>query len=128
MTDMGSRFVSALATKDTAALVELFAADLDFRGLTPGRFWEAATPTDLVENVLYEWFGPADVVESVQLVESGQVVDRSRVDYRFTVRNGDGLHSVEQRAYFDLDDSGRIARMHAMCSGFRPLPAGAGGS
>jgi hypothetical protein len=44
MTDLGSRFVAALAAKDTDRLVALFASDVDFRGLTPRRFWEADSP------------------------------------------------------------------------------------
>lgn len=44
------------------------------------------------------------------------------VDYRLRVRNPRGLHVVEQRAYFDLDGDGRIARMHVVCAGFRPVP------
>jgi hypothetical protein len=60
MTDLGSRFVSALATKDTDRLVALFASDVDFRGMTPGRFWEVDSPQRIVHEVLYEWFGPKE--------------------------------------------------------------------
>jgi hypothetical protein len=123
MADMGSRFVAALAAKDTDALLGLFTADVAFRGMTPGRFWEAGSPSEVVENVLYHWFDPGDVIEEVDHVDVGSVVDRGRVDYRFRVRNDDGVFAVEQRAYFDLDDDGRIARMHAMCAGYRPLAA-----
>jgi hypothetical protein len=35
MTDLGSRFVAALAAKDTNRLVALFASEVDFRGPTP---------------------------------------------------------------------------------------------
>jgi hypothetical protein len=44
MTDLGSRFVAALAAKDTNRLVALFASEVDFRGMTPRRFWEVDTP------------------------------------------------------------------------------------
>lgn len=121
MTDVGARYVAALAAKETETLEGLFADDVYFRGLTPRRFWEAGSPGQVVHEVLYRWFGPADVIEEVEHVEVGAVVDRGRVDYRFRVRNGDGVHSVEQRAYFDVDETGRICRMHVMCAGFRPL-------
>lgn len=46
-----------------------------------------------------------------------------RVDYRFRLRNDDGVFLVEQPAYFDLDDAGLIARMNVACAGFRPFEA-----
>jgi hypothetical protein len=121
VTDAGARYVDALAAKDTEALLELFAADIVLRGMTPGRFWEAHSPDEAVHQVLYLWFEPADVIERVEHVEVTQVVDRERVDYRFRVRNSDGVFAVEQRAYFDVDDDGRIVVMNAICSGFRSI-------
>lgn len=121
MTDTGARYVDALAAKDTEALVDLFAADVLFRGMTPGRFWEAHSPDEVVQQVLYQWFEPTDTIEGVEHVESGQVVDRERVDYRFRVRNSDGVFAVEQRAYFEVDGDGRVCRMDAMCSGYRAI-------
>jgi hypothetical protein len=121
VTDIGSRYVAALAAKDTETLVGLFAPDVFFRGMTPGRFWEADSPEHVVNEVLYQWFEPKDVVEDVEHVEAGRIVDRERVDYRLRVRNPDGVFAVEQRAYFDTDGAGRICRMHVMCAGFRPV-------
>jgi hypothetical protein len=37
-----------------------------------------------------------------------------------SVRNADGPFIVEQRAYFDVGNDGRIARMHVICSGYQP--------
>jgi hypothetical protein len=121
VTDAGARYVNALATKDTEALRDLFAADILFRGMTPGRFWEVRTPDDVIHQVLYLWFEPSDVIEAVERVEVGEIVDRERVDYRFRVRNNDGLFAVEQRAYIEVNGDGRICRMDAMCSGYRPI-------
>jgi hypothetical protein len=121
MTDVGLRYVAALAAKDTDALMGLFAADVDFRGMTPGRFWEAGSPDEVVQQVLYQWFEPADFIEGVEHVEAGRMVDRERVDYRFRVRNPDGVFAVEQRAYFDVDESGFVSRMQVMCGGFRSI-------
>ncbi|MQA81599.1 MAG: hypothetical protein GEV10_24465 [Streptosporangiales bacterium] len=125
VTDLGARYVAALAAKDTETLRGLFADDVYFRGLTPRRFWEAGSPDQVVHEVLYRWFAPTDVIEHVEHVDVGSVVDRRRVDYRFRVRNGDGIHTVEQRAYYDVDDAGRIATMHVMCAGYRPLESAA---
>jgi hypothetical protein len=124
MSETGARYVDALAAKDTEALLDLFAADVVFRGMTPGRFWEAGSPDDVLQ-VLYQWFEPSDVIEGVEHVEVGSMVDRGRVDYRFRIRNRDGLFAAEQRGYFDLNDDGRIARMHVMCSGFRAIDGAA---
>jgi ketosteroid isomerase-like protein len=121
VTDAGARYVNALAAKDTATLRDLFAADIVLRGMTPGRYWEAHSPDEAIREVLYRWFEPTDVIESVEHLEVAQVVDRKRVDYRFHVRNSDGVFAVEQRAYFDVDDDGRIILMNAICSGFRTI-------
>jgi ketosteroid isomerase-like protein len=121
MTGAGVRYVDALATKDTAGLLALFADDVWFRGMTPGRFWEARSADDVVRNVLYKWFEPADVIEGVDHVEVGTIVDRERVDYRFRVRNNDGVFAVEQRAYYVLDGDGRVCRMNVMCSGYHAI-------
>jgi hypothetical protein len=125
MSDAGARYVDALAAKDTDALLELFAADIVFRGMTPGRFWEAGSPEEVVQNVLYQWFEPTDIIEGIEHVEVGAVVDRERVDYRFRLRNQDGVFAAEQRGYFDVDGDGRISWMHVMCSGFRPIDSAA---
>jgi hypothetical protein len=119
--EVGRRFVRALAAKDTATLLDVLAPQVALRGMTPGRFWEATGPEQAVHEVLYRWFEPTDVVEEVLSVETGAAHDRPRVDYRFRVRNPDGEHLVEQRVYFDLDDQGRIARVNAVCAGFRRL-------
>jgi hypothetical protein len=121
VTDPGSAYVAALAAKDTDALVRVFAPDVTFRAMTPGRFWEATSPEQIVHEVLYQWFEPTDVVEDVEQIEAGRIVDRERIDYRLRVRNPDGVFAVEQRAYFDTDDSGRIQRMHVICAGYRPV-------
>lgn len=119
--DVGRRFARALAAKDTEALLTVFAPEVAFRGMTPGRFWEAGTPEQVVHDVLYQWFEPSDEIEEVLYVETGTAHDRPRVDYRFRVRNHAGVHLVEQRVYFDLDDEGRIAGVNAVCAGFRRL-------
>jgi hypothetical protein len=123
MTNLGDRYVAALAAKDDAALLGLFCSDVSFRGMTPGRFWEAGSPEEVVNDVLYQWFEPTDVIESVEFVEQGSIADRQRVDYRFRVRNPDGVFAVEQRAYLDVDEAGLIKRMQAICAGYQPIAA-----
>jgi hypothetical protein len=54
MTTLGERFARALAAKDFAQVTDLLHPEVDFRGMTPGRFWEA-TPDGphLVEQQAY---------------------------------------------------------------------------
>ena len=41
---IGEDFARAVAAKDRDAFGRLLAADVDFKGLTPGRAWEATGP------------------------------------------------------------------------------------
>jgi len=106
---LGARFVEALAAKDHARLSSLLHPEVDFRGMTPGRFWEASTATQVVDEVLR--------------VDTGRVGDRERVGHRLAVSNPDGRFLVEQQAYYETSD-GQITWMRAMCSGFRPMADG----
>jgi hypothetical protein len=52
MTTLGERFARALAIKDFGQLTGLLHPEVDFRGMTPSRFWEATTPDQVVNDVL----------------------------------------------------------------------------
>ena len=54
---LGRRFVEALAIKDAEALRAVLHPAVDFRGLTPNRFWEAHDPDAVLEIVFGVWFG-----------------------------------------------------------------------
>jgi len=119
MTDpLTTAFARAVAAKDAAAVRELLHPEVDFRGMTPGRVWEAASPEDVI-GVLGTWFDTEDVVEGVESVETDAFADRQRVGYRLRVRNVDGLHLVDQQAYLSERD-GRIGWLRIMCAGYRP--------
>jgi hypothetical protein len=120
---IGHRFVAALAVRDAPALLAMFGQEVDFRGLTPGRAWEAQTATAAVEEVILgQWFEPSDVIEKVEAVETGTVGDRHRLGYRLLGTNSDGHFIVEQQAFFDLSQ-GKITWMRVLCSGFRSVPS-----
>lgn len=46
MSNVGSRFVAALAAKETDALLDIFAPDVQFLWITSRRFWEAPARMD----------------------------------------------------------------------------------
>jgi hypothetical protein len=117
---VGERFVTAIATRDAEGLSALLAPKVDFRGLTPKRFWEASTPEQVVDVVLGNWFEETDHIESVRRLEVGEDVgDVQRVGYRFDITNGDGPSVVEQQAYY-WAEAEKIHYLRIVCSGFRP--------
>ena len=118
-TTLGERFATALAVKDFDTIKQLFAEDVDFRGLTPRRNWEAASPEAVVGGILVQWFEPEDEIVSLEQLETDSFADRERVGYRFRVTNPDGEFLVEQQAYLGSGE-GRIDWMRVVCSGFRP--------
>jgi hypothetical protein len=119
-TTLGGEFARALAVKDADRIRALIHPDIDFRGLTPSRFWEAGD-ADAVLSVLFDkWFEDSDEIRTLERLESDTMVDRERVGYRLSVRNPDGEFLVEQQAYVGARD-GRIDWMRVVCSGFRPV-------
>ena len=118
-TTLGSDFAEALAAKDVSRIESLLHPEVDFRGLTPNRAWEATGPRAVIEILFDNWLEEKDEVRSLDRVETDTVADRERVGYRFSVTNPDGDFVVEQQAYLAERD-GRIGWMRVVCSGFRP--------
>lgn len=116
--EIGGRFARLLAAKQWSELVTLLDADITFKGMTPGRFWDAHAPEEVVSDVLQHWFGETDHIEELLSVFAGHVADRHWLHYRVRVRNDDGLHLVDQHGYYDVAGD-RIQRLHLMCSGYR---------
>jgi hypothetical protein len=99
--EVGERFARAGAARDGSALLTLLTPDVDFRGMTPNRVWEAKSAS----------------------VDAATVVDRHRVGYRFRLTNPDGTFAVEQQAYYEVDGA-RISWLRIMCSGYRAIQDG----
>lgn len=119
--DLGTRFAEAIAAKDAAAITMLLAADVDFRALTPRKFWEASTPADVIEVLFDNWFEEQDHIDALVDVTSGSPVeDTEHVGYRLAITNPDGAHTVEQQAYYRAQGD-RINYLRVVCSGFRPV-------
>lgn len=118
-TTLGTEFARALATKDYTRVLDLIHPEIDFRALTPNRFWEESSAEAVISGVLHQWFEDSDEIEALEWVESDSFSDRERVGYRFSVSNPEGRFLVEQQAYLAERD-GRIGWMRVVCSGFRP--------
>jgi len=117
----GERFVTALAAKDADGLRAVLDPALDFRALTPGRFWECDGVDDLVDRVvLGHWFEPTDHITGLLRVDTEDVGARHRVGYRLAVTNDDGDHMVEQQAYYESDGD-RITWLRILCVYYQPV-------
>jgi hypothetical protein len=116
---LGRAFVDALGRKDFAEITKLLDPEVDFRGLTPGRAWEASDARAVVDDILSQWFEESDHIDEVISVDTDAFADRQHLTYRLRASNPDGHFVVEQQAYFTERD-GRINWMRVLCSGFRP--------
>ncbi len=121
MTTLGERWVTAIAARDSAGLTALLTDDIDFRGLTPRKAWEATTPAAVADVVLGTWFDDGVTIDHVEEVTTDAVADTERVGYRFRTTTGDGQHLIEQQAYY-RGDGDTIGYLRIVCSGYRPVP------
>ena len=119
-TTLGAEFARAFAEKDAGRMRELLHPEVDFRGLTPSRSWEANDHDGVLEILFGSWVEEKDHVEALEAVEEDSVADRERVGYRCSVTNPDGRFVFEQQAYLTARD-GKIDWMRVVCSGFRPV-------
>lgn len=110
-----------MAEHDNAALRALFAPDVSFKGLTPGRVWEADDADGAVDIMLGSWFEPHDHIDEIVALEDGDVVaDTAQVTYRFNMTTPDGPHTAEQHVYYRTEGE-QITYARVLCSGFRPV-------
>lgn len=120
---VGERFAHAIASKDAAGLKDLMQPDIDFRAMTPAKFWEATSPAEIVdETMLGTWFSPERRIVEVLAVDTDTVGSRVRVGYRFRVERPDGEFVIEQQAYLETDGN-TISWLRILCSGFVPVGA-----
>jgi ketosteroid isomerase-like protein len=117
---IGHKLAEAIARKDVAALTALLAPDVDFKGLTPRRFWEAGTVDEVINVLFGNWFEEQDHIDGVEITEGDPVADTRHVGYRLALGTPDGPHVAEQQAYYRVDGN-RISFMRVLCSGFRPV-------
>jgi len=114
-------FLQGLADQDFAQLGGALAVDARLRALLPKglREWTGA---EAVAGQFAHWFGDT---EDFELVEAtlGEVGGRLQLRWRLRLRAerlGAGWFTVEQQAYADAGEGGRIARLDLVCTGYRP--------
>lgn len=118
---VGESFARAIAAKDAQGLLDVLGPTIDFRAMTPGRVWEATSPKELVDDVIFgHWFEETDHIDEVESIENDTIVDRERVGYRFRITNPDGTFEVEQQAYYEVADD-KISWLRIACSGYRRI-------
>lgn len=120
-TTLGEQFARAIAAKDRRHLCSILADSVDFRALTPQRYWESTASEEVVDQIILgQWFEPADYIQELCSIATDSVAGRQHIAYRMRVRNASGEFSVEQQAYYRVSGA-QIDWMRILCSGFQPL-------
>jgi len=114
-------FLEGLAAQDFGQLGDALTADAHLRALLPPglREWTGA---EAIADRFACWFGGTEDFELVN-VTVGEVGGRLHLHWRLRLRAerlGAGWFTVEQQAYADTGDGGRIARLDLLCTGYRP--------
>jgi hypothetical protein len=117
-TSLGVDFARAFGARDRERIRELVDPELDFKALTPRRFWEASDVDGLLEILFDIWIRESDEIRGIEKLERDLFADRECVGYRFRVANEKGEYLVEQQAFVTERD-GQIAWMRLVCSGWR---------
>jgi hypothetical protein len=118
---LAGSFLEGLAAQDFARLGDALTADVRLRALLPGGFKEWAG-AEAVAGRFARWFGDTEEYELVEAT-AGEVGGRLHLHWRLRLRAerlGAGWFTVEQQAYADTGDGGRIARLDLLCTGYRP--------
>lgn len=119
-----SRLLAAVIARDFEGIGAAVANEARVRTLTPGGTAEMRGQDEVVARYR-GWFADADQVE-VRDTDVDRIADRTSLRYRLRIHDADGWQLIEQHAYLDVDETGRIATMDLVCSGFRVLEEGSG--
>jgi hypothetical protein len=117
---LAGAFLEGLAAQDFAQLGGALAADARLRALLPVGLKEWAG-AEAIAGRFAGWFGDTEDFELVDATV-GEVGGRLHLRWRLRLRAerlGAGWFTVEQQVYADTDDSGRIARLDLLCTGYR---------
>jgi hypothetical protein len=118
---LAGAFLEGLAAQDFARLGVALAPGARLRALLP-RGLRERSGAEPIAGQFAKWFGDT---EDFDLVEAtvGEVGGLLHLHWRLrlqAIRLGSGWFTVEQQAYADTDDGGRISRLDLLCTGYRP--------
>ena len=118
---LAGSFLEGLAAQDFARLGAALAAGARLRALLPRgpREWAGS---EVIADRFACWFGGT---EDFELVEAtvGEVGGRLHLHWRLRLRAerlGTGWFTVEQQAYADTGEGGRITCLDLLCTGYLP--------
>jgi hypothetical protein len=115
-----SAFLNSLAAQDFERLGGTLAADARMRALLPAGPLEWAG-ADAIAKRFALWFGGTEDFELVEAA-AGTVGDRLHLQWQLRLRAkrlGAGWFVVEQQAYVDTGEDGRLAQLDLLCTGYR---------
>jgi hypothetical protein len=114
-------FLEGLAAQDFAKLGGALSAGIRLRAMLPRGPLEW-TGAEVIAGQFARWFGDTGNFELVEATV-GEVGGRLHLHWRVRLqaeRLGTGWFTVEQQAYADTGDDGRITRLDLLCTGYRP--------
>jgi hypothetical protein len=118
---LAGSLLEGLAAQDFAKLGDALTAGARLRALVPSGLRELAG-AGAIAGQFARWFGDTGNFELVQATV-GEVGGRLHLHWRLRLqaeRLGAGWFTVEQQAYADTGDDGRITRLDLLCTGYRP--------
>jgi hypothetical protein len=118
--ERASALLAGLAAQDFARVGGALAPGARLRALLPLglREWAGA---EAIAAQFALWFGDTEDFELIEAA-AGEVGGRLHLYWRLRLRAerlGTGWFTVEQQAYADTGDGGRIASMDLLCTGYR---------
>jgi len=114
---LDSELVKAVAAQDELALQACFAADVQFRALTPPGLRERTGAAETASLIL-AWFADSTELDLID-THTEEVGDRLHISYKFEGVEEGEPYVVEHHLYCSVGDR-VIERADLLCSGFRP--------
>jgi hypothetical protein len=116
------RLLEALGHQDFVMLADALERDVHLRALVTRGLVELEGSAEVADKFRF-WFGDTDAFELLD-ASIGEVAGRLRLSWRVRLqasRLGDGWRVVEQQTYVTCAESGRIARIDLLCTGYIPV-------
>jgi hypothetical protein len=113
------RLIDALARQDFSSLGHALDDDVHLRALVTPGLVELHGSEAVVDKFRY-WFGDTDGFDLLDAT-IGEVAGRLHLSWRVRLRAprlGEGWRVVEQQTYLTSGESGRIARLDLLCTGY----------